>query len=163
MKAAVWRLVVMAVLFAGWIAYLIYLWQATLFFRPTQEPLLLSHPQFLVADLVIVAEIKDDKSPVKVEQVLFPEKSTSVKEGETIRVTNLEHCHPPRLTPRADERMPPDFTGPGSYLLPLRARGSDYEVVPIPASPAYRDHDGPPRIYPATPQVLAQYRQLNRS
>ena len=165
MKPAAWRLVVMAVLFALWIGYLVYLWQATLFFRPSHEPLILSRPQFLVADLVIVGEIKDARSPVKVEQVLFPEKDADVKPGDTIEVAGLADSHPPRLAPRADEPPPPsDLTGPGSYLLPLRParRGTGYEVVPIPPSPTYSDREGPPRIYPATPQTLAQYHSIRR-
>jgi hypothetical protein len=159
MKPAAWRLVVMAVLFALWIGYLVYLWQATLFFRPSDEPLILSRPQFLVADLVIVGEIEDTSSPaVHVEQVLFPEKDAGVKPGDTIDVTNLKKCHPPH----AGENPPPDLTGPGAYLLPLRMtkKRDAYEVVPIPVSPTYSDSEGPPRLYPATPQTLAQYREI---
>jgi hypothetical protein len=164
MKPAVWRLVLTATLFALWIGYLVYLWQATLFFRPSHEPLILSRPQFLVADLVIVGEIKDADSPVEVKEVLFPEKDADLKPGDVISVTNLNACHPPRSPVRTEPGPSPDLTGPGSYLLPLRParKGPGYEVVPIPSSPTYTDPKGPPRIYPATPQTLAQYRAISR-
>jgi hypothetical protein len=51
MKRSGWRLAVSAVLFVGWISYLAYL-AAT-----TTEPMVLSRPQFLVADLYVIADV----------------------------------------------------------------------------------------------------------
>ena len=51
MKRSGWRLAVSAILFAGWIGYLAFL-AAT-----TTEPTVLSRPQFLAADLYVVAEL----------------------------------------------------------------------------------------------------------
>jgi hypothetical protein len=89
-----------------------------------------------------------------VRRVLWPHDSP-LKEGDEIQVTNLEDCKP-------DPRSRPDFSGPGEYLLPLRAVDRDrksYEVTSIPPSPGYSG-GGPPRIYPATPAALAQYDQI---
>jgi hypothetical protein len=46
--------------------------------------------------------------------------------------------------------------------LPLRRNpGADsYEVVPLPPSPGTRFVS--PRIYPATPDTLAQYKQIGK-
>jgi hypothetical protein len=164
MKPAVVRLVIAAVLFVGWIGYLAYLWQATLFFRPSGEPLVLSRPQIEVAEVIVIARVSSARAPVKIEEVLFPEKDSPVKAGETLVVANLADCHPPARFPlRKDDEAKPDLTGPGSYLLPLhkKPKTDGYEVVPIPPSPSYSREEGPPRIYPVDDprlrgQTLAQ-------
>jgi hypothetical protein len=50
--------------------------------------------------------------------------------------------------------------------VPLRSLpDKTWEVEPIPPSPGFFDRDlaaPPPRIYPATPQALAQYRQIKK-
>jgi hypothetical protein len=163
MKPALLRLVVTALLFAGWIGYLSYLVLAQ---RP-EGSVILSRPQLLVSDLDVVATVPDLTGRVQVAQVLYPatEDGRAVQPGQTLTVTNLQQC---RRLPRDQEQegdVPPDWQGPGPYLLPLRRTtdGKDYEVVPTPSSPGYPPGNrrvGPPRIYPATPPVLAQYHQL---
>ena len=164
MRPAVVRLLVAALLFAGWVGYLVYL-------VVTTAPLVLSRPQILVSDLDVVAEVKSTsaKDPVKIVTVLYPDSEKGL-EGKEITVTNLDQCKP---LPRADQKeveVRPDYSGPGQYLLPLRkvGDGPDYEVVPTPASPGYPPNGlrlGPPRIYPllserVKEQALAQYRQI---
>ena len=66
--------------------------------------------------------------------------------------------------------MVPDWTGPGDYLIPLRRDNSGgkprYDVQATPPSPGFptasTQNPGPPRIYPATPQVLAQYHEIQK-
>jgi hypothetical protein len=167
MRPAVVRLLVAALLFAGWLGYLIYL-VATLPRTPAGTPLVLSRPQILVSDLDVVAEVKGLKDPIKIVEVLYPASEKGL-EGKEITVTNLKDCKP---LPRAEQKaeVKEDYAGPGQYLLPLRkvGDGPDYEVTPTPASPGYPPSGmrlGPPRIYPLLTerlkeQALAQYRQI---
>jgi hypothetical protein len=172
MRPAAWRLVLMSVLFAGWMLYLGYL----VYSRPLAQgrPLVLSRPQVLVSELDVVAEVDstDPAKPVRIEEVLYPVGEKSVAVGGEIHVENLTECRSPL---REDEaNPPPDWTGPGKYLLPLvplHRPAEDgkpcYRVAPTPRSPGYPrpPHDttpGPPRIYPATAQALAQYRDIRK-
>ena len=179
MRLASARLLVTGVLFLGWMAYLAYQ-VATLpraddhsllsSFWPGQDaptPLVLSRPQVLTSPLDVVAEVPEGRGEVEVtvKEVLYPYEDSPVHEGDKVLVTNVEDC---RVPVHREERVA--WTGPGLYLLPLRkaetppARGKDkdatprYEVVPIPPSPGYPS--GPPRIYPATAEALAQYREI---
>jgi hypothetical protein len=160
MKPAVLRLLVTAVLFAGWIGYLAY----QVFTRPrtsTGQPLVLSHPQILESKIDIVGDINEERE-VTVREVLYPSNGV-LQEGDKITGANLDESR----APRGPAPPPPDFTGPGTYLLPLkRSADGHYEVVPIPASPGYTPPDrqpaGPPRIYPASKEALAQYRHIRK-
>lgn len=173
MRPAVGRLVVTIVLFAGWLGYLGYL----VVCRPhtpgdlagafTGRPLALSRPQLLVSTLDVIARVEDDKGEnVVVEEVLYPE-NAPVKVGDKIRVANLDKCRP-SPDPITKQEEPPDFTGPGSYLLPLQstAKNDDkqFEVTPTPPSPGYPPQRaggvGPPRLYPATKEMRAEYAQI---
>jgi hypothetical protein len=173
MKPAVWRLLATAALFILWIGYLLYLWLCTLHFRPLppgypdtmREPLVLSRPQIEAAPLIVVAEVKDVDSPVVVEEVLVAPAELNIKKGDELTVSDLKEsrrARPPDW-PRDQPDPPPDFTGPGRYLLPLEPKGEKTaEVVAIPPSPRYYRDGGPRRIYPATPEVLAEYRSIPR-
>jgi hypothetical protein len=177
MKPAVWRLLATAAAFVLWIGYLLYLWLFTLHFRPlppgypeeAREPLVLSRPQFLAAPLVVQARIDemidDVGAPAVVEEVLAPPEGAAVKAQQTLLVVNAADC-------RRRSDAPPDWTGPGSYLLPVRLlgrkivwKGESYEaaeVVSVPPSPGAARDGKPPRLYPATPEVLSEYRHLPR-
>jgi hypothetical protein len=155
MKAAYGRLVVCLALFVGWLGYLGYLVAE----RPEGGMLVLSRPQFLVSDLDVVATVKKGSDSVTVKEVLYPnDRSTRERlEGKEIQVTNLEDCRPPvaRLAVAHDVR------GDGEYLLPLQdpgPEGKQYRVAITPPSPGFRH--GTPRIYPATSEVIGQYRQI---
>lgn len=168
MRPAVVRLLVAALLFAGWLGYLVYL-VVTFPRTPAGAALVLSRPQLLVSDLDVVGEVKGVDQPVKVVTVLYPEAEKGLA-GQEIKVANLDQCKPlPRPEQKAAD-VPADYQGPGLYLLPLRKAGDgpDYAVTPTPASPGYPPHGGrvgPPRIYPLPTerlkeQALAQYRQI---
>src|SRR5437763_454823 len=84
--------------------------------RNPPEPLVLSRPQFLAAQLVVIAEVKSVEEPVKVVEVLFPANGAEIQTGDLLKVVNLADC-------RAARFEAPDFSGPGLYLLPLRRAG----------------------------------------
>jgi hypothetical protein len=174
MKPAAGRLILTVVLFLGWLGYLGYL---VLCGPHTPDgvrgaligrPLTLSRPQFLVSMLDIVAEVNDERGEnVVVKEVLFP-KDAPVKVGDTIRVEDIDKCRPVPDPLAKDAAPPSDFTGPGLYLLPLQVYGKGdqrrFQVVPTPPSPGFppsRGHSaGPPRLYPASPGLLAEYREI---
>jgi hypothetical protein len=162
---AVWRLILMAVLFVGWMGYLFYLVRARSL-TSAGTPLVVSRAQVLVSDVDVIAHIDnlDPNTAVTVKQVLWPTTNAPVHDGDPLLVTNLKDSRP--FAAQSEEGGPLDFTGPGDYLLLLHRipDSSTYQVVPIPPSPGYppavnpHKQGGRPRIYPATPDVLAQYR-----
>ena len=172
MKPVVGRLLVTIALFAGWLGYLGYL----VLCRPHApgglagafdgRPLTLSRPQFLKSAVDVVARVNDkDGEDVVVKEVLYPSEEAPLKTGDKIKVTNIDHCRPlPDPTVKDPETPPDDWTGPGEYILPLQKNKDTFEVVPIPPSPGYPPGHGgaagPPRIYPATPEMLAEYKQI---
>jgi hypothetical protein len=175
MKLTAGRLVLTVVLFFGWLGYLTYL----VICRPHTpggllgafegRPLTLSRPQFLVSTLDVVAEISGDKGEkVIVQEVLFPKSNPPVKPGEEIHVENLSRCRPLSDPLAKEVNPPPDYAGPGLYLLALQALDPKephrFEVVPTPPSPGFPTPQGvnvgPPRIYPATAEMLTEYREI---
>jgi hypothetical protein len=159
------RLMIVSVLFIGWLGYLGYL-VAT---RPQTEegrPLVLSRPQILTSDVDVIAELPAppgrDMVKVTVLQVLYPE-DCQLQPGDTILVSTLEQCAPLRRS--AKDHPPADWSGEGPYLLPLKrlpGKENRYEVAPIPPSPGFEPGVFVYRIYPATQEVLAQYRRIDK-
>jgi hypothetical protein len=148
-RPAILRFVLALAALVLWLAYLGYLvW--TLPERGTSAERL-SNPQVLASTLDVVATVTSAGAPVTVEEVLYSKNDRS-KElvGQSLEVTNLGDC-----------RSPFDFTGPGKYLLLLEPAGEEYQVVRVPLSPGYLvpPRDNPPRIYPATDEMLSQYRE----
>lgn len=177
MKPQAARLMVMAALFLGWLGYLGYL----VVCRPhtpnglrgafVGRAVTLSRPQILVSTLDIVAEVSGDKGEkVVVKRVLYPknEKDAPVKVGETIQVDFIDLCHAVPDQVGSNANPPPDYNGPGDYLLPLQPAGDEdghhFQVVSTPPSPGFPqslEHKvGPPRIYPATSEVLVEYKEI---
>jgi hypothetical protein len=157
MLSVKWRLilvVVLAVVFLTWIGYL-----GVLAFT-TRHPVVLSRPQLLAADLVVVGQVESLDRPVAVGEVLWPQSSEAVMlEGHSVTVANLKACQA-------------DWVGPGWYIVPLVVKkiGAEekFEVaVPGPRMPGYdptfdqgKKTTWPPRIYPATPETRAQVVQV---
>jgi hypothetical protein len=175
MKLAAKRLILTAVLFLGWLGYLTYL----VVCRPHTpggllgafegRPLTLSRPQFLVSTLDVVAEVSGQKgAKVVVKEVLFPKSNAPVKPGDEIHVENIDHCRSLSDPLAKDVNPTPDYRGPGEYLLALQPLDPHdthrYEVVPTPPSPGYPTSQGVnfglPRLYPATKEMLAEYREI---
>lgn len=145
MKFARLRLVVAALLFAGWIGWLAYL------ALTSSRPRLLSRPQFLVSQLDVVAVLKaGDHGPspdVQVEEIYWS--SLPPQELRSTRVSNLS-----RLT--AED----GWEGPGRYLLPLVKEHDHYRVASIPPSPGLDPRHERPRIYLVRPEMLEQLRVI---
>jgi hypothetical protein len=139
--------------FLIWIGYLAFLVLTV----TVQHRVVLSRPQLLAADLVVVAQVDDLGGTATVEDVPWARQGQEpLAKGKMIRVTNLERCRP-------------DWTGPGKYLLPLKRAGDDFEVAPTAPSPGYppspdpflpRPKEGPPRIYRDSPAVLKQLHEI---
>jgi hypothetical protein len=161
MSPAYVRLTLCSLAFVGWLGYLG--WQVLT--RPltpqgTQgTPLVLSRPQLLVAEAVVIAEIPDLESDIQVVEVLRGE---GLEEGQELKVDNLKDCRVPLRGDRETPGAPPlDWSGPGRYLVPLQRLGAgEYRVTLIPPSPGYSLSAGPPRIYPATEEARAQFRRI---
>ncbi|HBI42969.1 MAG TPA: hypothetical protein DDY78_08940 [Planctomycetales bacterium] len=150
MKPAAWRLVITAVLFAGWIGYLGYLVAAT------RNSIVLSRPQFLVSGLDVIATRKGDDSFL-VDEVLYPADKNEEWRGKTIVVRNLKACQIFYSDRSGGVPVPADEDR--KYLLPLDIEeGANARVVPTPPSPGYKT--GPPRIYPFDTAVLNEYRTV---
>jgi len=174
MKLAAERLIVAAALFLGWLGYLSYLvicrphTPAGLLGAFEGRPITLSRPQFLVSTLDVVAEVSGAKGEkVLVKEVLFPKANAPVREGEEIHVENIDRCRALSDPLAKEPDPPPDYSGPGLYLLPLQPLDANdphrYEVVPTPPSPGFPTSQGAnpgPRLYPATPEMLAEYREI---
>lgn len=154
-KAAVVRLIVAAGLFLGWIGYLVYL------VFTASKPTVLSRPQFLVADFVVIGQVKSLDDPVEVREVFREDRPHAPKVGASIRVTNLAECRRPARGDEPVETIPKDFQKAGLYILPLRPgrKEDEFSVVEIPySSGAYKT--GVPRIYPLTDETRAQLKQV---
>jgi hypothetical protein len=108
MKPSRVRLLVCALLFVGWIGWLVYL-SAT-----TTRPVVLSRPQFLASGLWVLADVHaDPKKPnrpadeIIIRELVWPRAEQGVA-GNKMVVENLHLCGPDQ-----------GWTGPGEYLLPL--------------------------------------------
>ena len=129
----------------------------------------------------VVARVDNSQGEnVVVEEVLFPKENPPLKAGDTIQVAGLAKCRPLPDSLVKNNEPAPDWMGPGQYLLPLqsdpKSGAEHFKVVPTPRSPGYpprlqnppRDYPeafdpGPPRIYPATPELLAEYRNISKT
>jgi hypothetical protein len=160
-----WRLVVSAVLFVGWIGYLGWV------VANSTRPVILSRPQFLTADLYVVATVtaQGGGEPADVVTVKECKWAAVAADGkrQQLKVRNLPKC----VTALGWE-------GPGDYVLALSHTkdGPDlFEVTPLPKTPGFpgwspeRYERGetlpgrkdPPRlIYKATDPVLRQLDEL---
>lgn len=133
--------------FLGWVSYLGYL------VALTRDPVILSRPQFLPANLYVLAQIPGDENPrdaITLTHVPWSADGLgSELVGKIVEVKPLSF-----LTASHGWR------GAGIYILPLLKKlDGTYYLTPTPPSPGY----GPPpmdryRIYPDTP---ASRRQLD--
>jgi hypothetical protein len=162
MKPAVARLLLTVALFVAWLGYLGYLVVCRPHTPPglggafVGRPLTLSQPQFLVSSLDVVAEMSGDNGEdIVVKEVLFPAKDAPIKPEETIRLEQMESWRD-------------DYAGPGRYLLALQSYNDNkgvrrFQIAPIPPSPGFIPSQSERtrlHIYPATKEMLAEYRQI---
>jgi hypothetical protein len=158
------RFVLALGLFAGWVGWLGYL-AAT-----KARPVVLSRPQLMVSDADVLAEVSALDVPVVVKEVLHS-KGVGLAVGDSLDVPNLKAC---RRLPRGNEKVedvPLDWTGPGTYLLPLKKTDDGFAVVDVPPSPGYPPEGarekgfvrGFPRIYRVDDDLLARYREFREA
>jgi hypothetical protein len=152
------KLVVAAVLFAGWIGYLAYLVVGLAQQEPAGpdgKPVVLSRPQFLVATLVVTAEVEDRTDrPTRaiVKAVHWPQNAeTAALVDQTVEVRNLARSE--------------GLNEAGRYILPLWSERDTFQVAPTPPSPGYPPggpsrEAGPSRVYLSTPHTQEQLEQI---
>jgi len=149
------RLLVAALLFAGWLGFLGYLvWRS-------RDLVVVSRPQLLVADLVVTAEVADEagapRAGVHVREVHWPRDPKSrALAGQTIDVADL-----------------PDigaggYRGPGDYVLVLGRTGDSkvFQITPLPAVPGFAPAQALELVDPGEQRdevaaLLAQLRQID--
>jgi hypothetical protein len=155
------------VLFAGWMTFL--------GFKAirARAPVILSRSQLVHSTTVIEAELNLDASgqlplSVKVGRILCSNVGDPV--GDTLMLSNL--------------RWVDGFDGNGAYLIPLRRKGTVFEVAGLPIDPGFprgmgsygvsipsfgngivlhdwREGNPPrPKVYRLTPEVERQWRQI---
>lgn len=148
MNAAKLRLALALGLFAVWIVWLGYL------ALPSTTPReVLSHAQFLVSQVDAIGRVEavDSGGPsplVRIEEVTWPPEKAKELVGRTIRITNLGG-------------FVQGWNGPGSYILPLQANGTYYQIAGVPRSPGFERLSL--RIYAATPQNRRQLEHIPKS
>jgi hypothetical protein len=160
------RLVIAASLFVAWIGCLVYV------VVQSRNPVILSRPQFLAADVYVTARIDaNDGKPaatITIEEALWTDpkkvdKAPAPGERITIHVTiQPDDSSTARETKQLHDIDPPlGWSGAGVYVLPLTKAGSDYFLTGVAPSPGYvpteRDRL---RIYLATDDALRQARRL---
>ena len=149
-RSRVW-LMVTGLAFVAWIGYLVYLT------RQVERPsIILSRPQFLVADGVIIGWVDDKNGSVIVDEVVLAPPNVNLKIGTKIHVQNLSGS----LHNWTSEDRNAKWDVPGEFILPLHGfefnpKGEQWNavVVGLPQSP------GAPlgtRIYPKTPGTMEQ-------
>jgi len=150
MTGAALRFLLMAALFVGWVAYLLFL-VVTLPRSPNGLPVTVSRPQVLVSEVVVAGTLDADRREVTVGSVLTGDGPNAPKAGDVLVVENLKNCEP--SIPSGDL---------GSCVLPLQGfgDGKTFRVVPLPPSPGYPPH--PPRIYADTRDTRAQVRDIQQ-
>jgi hypothetical protein len=142
------RAAVAAVLFIGWLSFLVYL------VTRTEEMVVISRPQVLISDVVVVAAVADaagQPAPkVAVKQVLsFKLPKDARLKGAEVTLSELPEVGPFH-----------GYTGPGEYVLALVHAAEGYRLTPLPTVPGFVPSPGETRVYRATADVLAQVRDV---
>jgi hypothetical protein len=157
MKRSRLRLAVAATMFVGWLSWLVYL-AAT-----GTDDVVLSRPQFLVANVHVLAELTEGKNgpneEVTVKELFWDVRGENkLRPGTKIEIVNLAEC------------KEQGWSGSGEYILALMTERDKYRVAPTPRTPGYpygrntpANRPGPPRIYPYTPSRIRQLEAIEKS
>jgi hypothetical protein len=172
MKQARIRLIVAAVAFAAWIGWLIYLAlpymqvSSSAPFVVSRPAVILSRPQFLGADVSVVAHVEDKDQPIRVLEVR--DGDTDIKPDDEIVVENLHESltRPPTGTAtKGENKQTEEWETPGDFIIPLRVtkvgRQVHFSVAPL--AHTHQIPEGTTRIYPKTPQTLEQFRAMPKA
>jgi hypothetical protein len=139
------RLVVSAALFVGWLGFLLYL-------VIDSPSVILSRPQFLQAQLIVVAEVGGGQpEPIVVKEVLWS--NDPVGDAKLVN----QHVRIPGI---AEWRRKDGYEGSGQYLLPLiRTAPGSYQVAALPNMAQAPEI----RVYPWTPRLREQVEAIVKS
>lgn len=119
------RLAAAGALFLAWIAWLAWC------VAQTRDPVVLSRPQFFVANCVAVLDIGEAEGKpdprVRVAEVLRPKGKSPIPESFVLaEIAHIDARH--------------GWRGPGKYLVPLSVRrfpSASVHIAPVPMSPGY--------------------------
>jgi hypothetical protein len=122
------RLVVSLCLFVAWLAILGYL-------VAERNSIVLSSPQFALAQAIIVAEVQEGKSSVKIKEDAWCVNKADgdlLKKDKEIELPEVLGCGKAQ-----------GFVGSGVYIIPLNKPHGYYEIAPInPGTPRNYSHAG---------------------
>jgi hypothetical protein len=142
------RLLLFTVLFVAWVGWLGYL------VSKTRDTIVLSRPQFLVSSHVAVLRVEEKDGKPSAE-------ATVVESLKSPQGTPLDGTLNVKDLPAIDATS--GWRGPGEYLVPLTVmkEAKTIRITPIPLSPGFVPRsEADIRIYPATPDVLRQFKSL---
>jgi hypothetical protein len=155
-RSRLW-LVATALAFGAWIGYLFYLT------RGIERPAIhLSHPQFQMAEVVVVASLESKDGPATVREVVFTNNAAmGMGPGDQIQLPRLRSSLQKWFTDGGAS----EWDVPNEFIIPLRdvnRQGKDgpwtAEVVPLPPSPGLPHGT---RIYPVTPNTMQELRSIH--
>jgi hypothetical protein len=113
------RLAVSICLLVGWLGFLFYL-------VVTSHRFVLSRPQFLIAEAIVVIEVRDDHGKpdpdVTVDEVLWPPQMQLAK----LQLPDIVEC-----------KREHGYYGAGKYLVPLMRTAGGFSIAPIPRVPTF--------------------------
>jgi hypothetical protein len=129
------RLAVSAFLFVSWLLFLFVVWLRS-------SATILSKPQFVVAQLYIVADVRDERGKanpdVTVDEVLW-----AFDPADQDLVTKSLHIAELSTCPKQD-----GYQGAGKYLVPLvKATDGAYRIAPIPWAASRHATHGTIEVY----------------
>jgi hypothetical protein len=133
------RAIVALCLFVSWLGFL-------LFLVTQRQSIVLSPPQFLIAQAIIIAEVKsgDGKPDAEVIVQEVPWSADPVgRQLKTVQLLDLPGAQ--------------GYRQPGLYVIPLIKRDRHFAIAPLPATGM-----GPPpvRIYPSTAETRGLVAQI---
>jgi hypothetical protein len=140
------RLAVSACLFVAWLVFLFVVWLRS-------SPIILSKPQFLIAELYVVVEARDERGKadpeVIVEEVLWAsDPADEHLVNKTLRLPDLSTC---------GEKH--GYKGAGKYLVPLvKSAGIPFRIAPVPRDDIRQAST--PRIYLWKPDLRGQVAEI---
>jgi hypothetical protein len=142
--------------FAAWIGYLVY--QTLHVERPS---IILSRPQFLLAECVIIGQIEAKHDSVMVDEVFFAAANAKVLPGTKIHVENLSGS----LRNWTSQAPDAEWDVPGKFIIPLHnlhldgKKGDLWEAVVVGLPPSPGSPTGT-RVYPKTEGTMEQLRSI---
>jgi hypothetical protein len=136
------------------LAFMLWIGFLTFLAATTSHPVVLSRPQFLVSNLIVIAHVEGREYPepaVEVLQVVWPsEREAGLKAPTKLTIDNV--------------KLSRGWEGPGEYVLALTRQASVTKVTPVPPSPGFPANAAQQadrlRIYRDTPNIRQQLTEI---